>query len=88
MLRTRATFGQPMDAITQRSSPTLTPPKPVKPVRSSTPTPTLPPGRNDLLTNCADIYARCDDTNLRLCNQTFSTKVYIDKDNEPHAEHD
>ncbi|HMR50052.1 MAG TPA: hypothetical protein PKE40_12300 [Arachnia sp.] len=41
----------------------------------------------DLLENCADIYTRCDDTNRRLCNQAFFTKVYIDEDNELHVEH-
>ena len=40
-----------------------------------------------LLANCADIYTRCDDTNRRLCNQAFFTKVYIDEDNEPRVEH-
>ena len=40
-----------------------------------------------LLTNCADIYTRCDDTNRRLCNQAFFTKVYIDEDNELRVEH-
>ena len=39
------------------------------------------------LANCADIYARCDDTNRRLCNQAFFTKVYIDEDNELRVEH-
>ncbi len=34
-----------------------------------------------LLANCADIYARCDDTNRRPCNQAFFTKVFIDEDN-------
>ena len=40
-----------------------------------------------LLANCADIYARCDDTNRRLCNQAFFTKVFIDEDNELRVEH-
>ncbi|WP_285116906.1 recombinase family protein [Propionibacterium freudenreichii] len=40
-----------------------------------------------LLANCADIYTRCDDTNRRLCNQAFFTKVYIDEDNELRVEH-
>lgn len=40
-----------------------------------------------LLANCADIYTRCDDTNRRLCNQAFFTKVFIDEDNELRAEH-
>ena len=40
-----------------------------------------------LLANCADIYARCDDTNRRLCNQAFFTKVYIDEHNELRVEH-
>ena len=41
----------------------------------------------DLLANCADIYRRCDDTNRRLCNQAFFTKVFIDEDNELRVEH-
>lgn len=40
-----------------------------------------------LLDNCADIYSRCHDTNRRLCNQSFFTKVYIDEDNELRVEH-
>ena len=40
-----------------------------------------------LLANCADIYSRCDDTNRRLCNQAFFTKVFIDEDNELRVEH-
>lgn len=40
-----------------------------------------------LLANCADIYARCDDTNRRPCNQAFFTKVFIDEDNELRVEH-
>lgn len=40
-----------------------------------------------LLAYCADIYARCHDTNRRLCNQAFFTKVYIDEDNELRVEH-
>ena len=40
-----------------------------------------------LLANCADIYARCGDTNRRLCNQAFFTKVFIDEDNELRVEH-
>ena len=34
-----------------------------------------------------DIYTRCDDTNRRLCNQAFFTKVFIDEDNELRVEH-
>ena len=30
---------------------------------------------------------RCDDTNRRLCNQAFFTKVFIDEDNELRVEH-
>ena len=48
------------------------------------PTSTTPSGP---LANCADIYARCDDTNRWLCNQAFFTKVYIDEDNELRVEH-
>ncbi|MGV1006060.1 MAG: hypothetical protein ACOYEV_15135 [Candidatus Nanopelagicales bacterium] len=40
-----------------------------------------------LLENCADIYARCDDANRRLCNQAFFTKLYLDEDNDLHAEY-
>ena len=40
-----------------------------------------------LLANCANIYTRCDDTNRRLCNQAFFTKIYIDEDNELRVEH-
>ena len=40
-----------------------------------------------LLANCADIYTRCEDTNRRLCNQAFFTKVFIDEDNELRVEH-
>ena len=40
-----------------------------------------------LLANCADIYARCDDTNRRLGNQAFFTKVYIDEDSELRVKH-
>ena len=39
-----------------------------------------------LLGNCADIYARCDDANRRLCNQAFFTKVYIEEDDELRVE--
>lgn len=40
----------------------------------------------NLLTNCTDIYTRCDDANRRLCNQAFFTKVYIDEDDELRVE--
>ncbi len=40
----------------------------------------------NLLTDCADIYQRCDDTNRRLCNQAFFTKVYIDEDDQLRVE--
>ena len=40
----------------------------------------------NLLRNCADIYARCDDANRRLCNQAFFTKVYIEEDDELRVE--
>ena len=39
-----------------------------------------------LLGDCADIYRRCDDTNRRLCNQAFFTKVYIEEDDELRVE--
>ena len=35
-----------------------------------------------LPSNCADIYARCDDANRRLCNQVLFTKTYVEKDDE------
>ena len=42
----------------------------------------------DLLANCADIYARCDDANRRLCNQAFFTRIYLeDDDGELRVEH-
>jgi site-specific DNA recombinase len=34
----------------------------------------------NLLEDCADIYARCDDANRRLWNQAFFAKVYIEED--------
>ena len=40
----------------------------------------------DLLSNCGSIYARCNDTNRRLCNQAFFTKVYVDEDDELRVE--
>ncbi len=30
----------------------------------------------------ADVYARCDDTNRRLCNQAFFTRIYLQADAE------
>lgn len=30
----------------------------------------------------AEVYERCDNANLRLCNQAFFTKIYIDEDNQ------
>ena len=41
----------------------------------------------NLLSNCADIYSRCDDANRRLCNQAFFTKVYIEEDDHLRVEH-
>ncbi len=41
----------------------------------------------NLLANCADIYARCDDTNRRLCNQAFFTKIYVEEDDELRVEY-
>lgn len=32
--------------------------------------------------NAADVYARCDDANRRLCNQAFFKAIYIDEDND------
>lgn len=40
----------------------------------------------NLLTNCADVYARCDNANRRLCNQAFFTKIYIDEDDQLRVE--
>lgn len=34
----------------------------------------------------APTYARCDDTNRRLCNQAFFTKVYLDEDDHLRVE--
>ena len=39
----------------------------------------------NLLANCADVYARCDNANRRLCNQAF-TKIYIDEDDQLRVE--
>lgn len=39
------------------------------------------------LANCADIYRRCDDTNRRLCDRSFFTKVFINEDDELRVEH-
>lgn len=39
-----------------------------------------------LLGNCADLYARCDDANRRLCNQAFFTRVYVNEDYELRVE--
>lgn len=36
----------------------------------------------NLLEHCADIYARCDDANRRLCNQAFFSAIYVDEDND------
>ena len=36
----------------------------------------------NLLEHAADIYARCDDANRRLCNQAFFTKIYIEEEGE------
>ena len=46
-------------------------------------------GEQDRLVHahCADIYTRCDDTNRRLCNRAFFTKIFIDENNELRAEH-
>ncbi|MCP2378869.1 recombinase, partial [Cutibacterium modestum 31N] len=40
----------------------------------------------NLLANCADVYARCDNANRRLCNQAFFTKIYIDEDDQLRVE--
>lgn len=36
----------------------------------------------NLLEHAADIYARCDDANRRLCNQAFFTRIYIEDDGD------
>lgn len=36
----------------------------------------------NLLEQAADIYARCDDANRRLCNQAFFTKIYIEEEGD------
>lgn len=36
----------------------------------------------DLLEHAAEVYARCDDANRRLCNQAFFTAIYIGEDND------
>ncbi|WP_098731479.1 recombinase family protein [Brevibacterium epidermidis] len=41
----------------------------------------------NLLEHAADIYARCDDANRRLCNQAFFTKIYIEDEGEVRAEY-
>lgn len=41
----------------------------------------------NLLSNCADIYARCNDVNRRLCNQAFFTKIYVEENDELRVEH-
>lgn len=39
----------------------------------------------NLLEHAADIYARCDDANRRLCNQAFFTAIYIEEGGEVRA---
>lgn len=39
----------------------------------------------NLLEHAADIYARCDDANRRLCNQAFFTAIYIEEEGEVRA---
>ena len=41
----------------------------------------------DLLEHAAEVYARCDDANRRLCNQAFFTAIFIDDDGEPRVEY-
>ena len=36
----------------------------------------------DLLEHAAEVYARCDDANRRLCHQAFFKAIYIDEDND------
>lgn len=36
----------------------------------------------DLLEHAAEVYARCDDANRRLCNQAFFKAIYIDEDDD------
>jgi hypothetical protein len=40
-----------------------------------------------LLERAADIYARCDDANRRLCNQAFFTRIYIEEEGEVRADY-
>lgn len=40
-----------------------------------------------LLEHAADIYARCEDANRRLCNQAFFTKSYIEEEGEVRADY-
>lgn len=41
----------------------------------------------NLLEHAADIYARCDDANRRLCNQAFFTKIYIEDEGKVRVEY-
>ncbi len=41
----------------------------------------------NLLEQAADIYARCDDANRRLCNQAFFTKIYIEEEGEVRVDY-
>jgi hypothetical protein len=40
----------------------------------------------NLLANCAEVHARCDDANRRLCDQALFTKIYIDEDDRLRVE--
>lgn len=35
----------------------------------------------------ADVYARCDDANQRLCNQAFFISIYIEEEGEVRIEY-
>lgn len=41
----------------------------------------------NLLEHAADIYARCDDANRRLCNQAFFSAIYIEEKGEVRVDH-
>ena len=40
----------------------------------------------NLLANCSEIYAHCDNANRRLYNQAFFTKIYIDEGDQLRVE--
>lgn len=36
----------------------------------------------NVLVNCAEVHARCNNASRPLCNQAFFTKIYIDEDEQ------